>query len=267
MNSRQVRRVTRDLTDDERSRLKTHRELIARELSDLQVRDQMRKEARDEATLSGELRRAVHASELSLTEISARIGIAPIALDEFLTGERTLRSDVIDRLAGVLGFELQNGHAITHSGQQLRETPVVQRTAKTKPARAGSAWTHEEIQRLICAFEEQVPVKEIAAKHGRTRGAILSRLMRLGKLAPVYGTGHSSESSESSEKWWKREGRTQAGKAWTPEEDKALLRDFDTGMSVDQIAVRLGRGVRAVEVRLVKLGKQPSSGENDAGRH
>jgi len=27
-------------------------------------------------------------------------------LDEFLTGERTLRSDVIDRLAGALGYEL-----------------------------------------------------------------------------------------------------------------------------------------------------------------
>ena len=66
----------------------------------------MRKEARDEPTLSGELRRAIHSNPLSLTEIAAQAGIAPLALDEFLTGERTLRSDVLDRLASSLGVEL-----------------------------------------------------------------------------------------------------------------------------------------------------------------
>ena len=70
------------------------------------ARDQMRKEAREEATLSGELRRAVHASELSLSVIAARAGITPLMLDDFLTGERTLRSDVIDRLANLLGRQL-----------------------------------------------------------------------------------------------------------------------------------------------------------------
>jgi len=34
-------------------------------------------------------------------------GLTPLALDEFLTGERTLRSDVLDRLASVLGYVLQ----------------------------------------------------------------------------------------------------------------------------------------------------------------
>ncbi len=84
--------------------LKEQRELIARELPDLIQRDQMRKEAREEQTLSGELRRAVQASELSLTAIASQAGIAPIMLDEFLTGERTLRSDVLDRLTMALGF-------------------------------------------------------------------------------------------------------------------------------------------------------------------
>lgn len=72
----------------------------------MSARDQLRKEAREEATLSGELRRAIHASPMSLTDIAAEIGISPILLDEFLTGERTLRSDVLDRLAGVLGYDL-----------------------------------------------------------------------------------------------------------------------------------------------------------------
>src|SRR5438876_5807323 len=103
----QARRVTRELTPEEKDRLRRQREQIASELPDLAERDRMRKEAREEATLSGELRRAVHASPLSLSAIAERVGISPPVLDEFLTGERTLRSDVLDRLAGVLGYALQ----------------------------------------------------------------------------------------------------------------------------------------------------------------
>jgi hypothetical protein len=101
------RRITRELTPEEEDRLRRSREQIACELPDLAERDRMRNEAREEATLSGELRRAVHASPLSLSKIAERTGISPLALDEFLTGERTLRSDVLDRLAGVLGYVLQ----------------------------------------------------------------------------------------------------------------------------------------------------------------
>jgi hypothetical protein len=99
--------VTRELTPQVQDRLRRHREQIASGLPELTVRDRMRKEACDEATLSGELRRAVHRSPLSLSTIAERSGISSIALDEFLTGERTLRSDVLDRLAGVLAFVLQ----------------------------------------------------------------------------------------------------------------------------------------------------------------
>jgi hypothetical protein len=66
----------------------------------------MRKEAQEEATLSGELRRAIHASQLPLVQIAAQAGITPIVLDEFLTGERTLRSNVLDRVARTLGLGL-----------------------------------------------------------------------------------------------------------------------------------------------------------------
>lgn len=100
------RRIHRDLTPAEKERLAQYRAQIAEELPDLQARDQMRKDAREEATLSGQLRRAVAASDLSLAEIAARAAISPILLDGFLTGERTLRSDVLDRLGNVLGFLL-----------------------------------------------------------------------------------------------------------------------------------------------------------------
>jgi hypothetical protein len=102
-----ARRITRNLTSEEETRLNQNREKIAQELPDLAARDRMRKEAREEGTLSGELRRAIHASELSLSVIATRAGITTLVLDEFLTGERTLRSDVMDRLASVLGYELK----------------------------------------------------------------------------------------------------------------------------------------------------------------
>lgn len=110
MDKRKVKRRTRDLTPEEESRLVRYRDQIAQELPDLTARDQMRKDARNESTLSGELRRAIHASDLSLAEIAARAAMTPVVLDDFLTGERTLRSDVMDRLASVLGYELYHSH-------------------------------------------------------------------------------------------------------------------------------------------------------------
>jgi hypothetical protein len=108
MNSNPVKRISRELTPEEQERLKRQRELIAKELPDLIQRDQMRKEAQEEATLSGELRRAIHASQLPLATLASQVGITLIVLDEFLTGERTLRSDVMDRLAAALSLHLQS---------------------------------------------------------------------------------------------------------------------------------------------------------------
>src|SRR5258708_6211360 len=107
MTTPKAQRITRELTSEEQDRLLRYREQIASELPNLAERDQMRKEACAEATLSGELRRAVHGSPFSLATIATRAGISPLTLDEFLTGERTLRSDVLDRLAIILGYVLQ----------------------------------------------------------------------------------------------------------------------------------------------------------------
>jgi hypothetical protein len=64
------------------------------------------------------------------------------------------------------------------------------------------------------------------------------------------GNGHEAAASAEI-----KPTRSQAGKRWSPDEDAALLRDFDQGMPVEQLAERLHRGVRVVEVRLVKLGR------------
>lgn len=92
---------------DQQERMQRQRELIAAELPDLIDRDRLRKEAQEEPTLSGELRRSIHASDISLATIAVRAWITPLTLDEFLTGERTLRTDVVDRIGTVLGFRFQ----------------------------------------------------------------------------------------------------------------------------------------------------------------
>lgn len=104
--TQRAKRITRDLTAEEKTRLARNQQQIADELPDLQIRDQMRKDAKDEATLSGDIRRAIHASDLSLAEIATHAGITPIMLDDFLTGERTLRSDVLDRIASAVGYRI-----------------------------------------------------------------------------------------------------------------------------------------------------------------
>jgi hypothetical protein len=94
MSERRCRRISRPLTEAEQARVAEQRAAIAAELGDLTSRDQMRKEAREESTLSAELRRAIHASDKSLATIAGQAGMTPLQLDEFVTGERTLRSGV-----------------------------------------------------------------------------------------------------------------------------------------------------------------------------
>jgi hypothetical protein len=52
-----------------------------------------------------------------------------------------------------------------------------------------------------------------------------------------------------------RERPTNAGRSWPPEEDAALLRDFDAGMSAKDLAVKHGRTKGAIDSRLVRLGR------------
>jgi hypothetical protein len=107
MSTNKPKRISGNLTPTDEERLRRQRALVAQELPDLVQRDRMRREAQEELTLSGELRRAIHASKLSLIAIASRAGITPTLLDEFLTGERTLRSDVMDRVATTLGVRFQ----------------------------------------------------------------------------------------------------------------------------------------------------------------
>ena len=61
-------------------------------------------------------------------------------------------------------------------------TSEEQRAAR--PAAAGVRWTDDEDARLCRQFDDGLAISEIAAQHGRTRGAITSRLVKLGRLDP-----------------------------------------------------------------------------------
>ena len=62
--------------------------------------------AEREPTLSGDLRRAINASNCRPAELAKTLGITALQLDAFRCGDETLPSDVIDRLAAMLGMTL-----------------------------------------------------------------------------------------------------------------------------------------------------------------
>ncbi len=100
-----MKRIIRTLTDDEQKRLTDQRRQIADELPDLAMKDRQRRDAAEERTLSGALRRLIHASGQTVDQLANQVGIEPLILDEFLSGEQTLRSDVLDRIAQALHCE------------------------------------------------------------------------------------------------------------------------------------------------------------------
>lgn len=103
MSTHQTRQA---LSPDQQSRVAHAREQIAAELPELISRQRQMREAAEENTFSGDLRRAIHGGERDLISLAQVVGITPIQLSEFLTGQRTLRSDVLDRLVAAVGGRL-----------------------------------------------------------------------------------------------------------------------------------------------------------------
>ena len=96
----------RDIPDELLAKMERERKLIEQELPELAGRDDRMREAADEDTLSGHLRRAIHRSRRPLRDIGREAGISTALLCDFLEGERTLRSDVLDRLAQAVGVTI-----------------------------------------------------------------------------------------------------------------------------------------------------------------
>ena len=91
------------------SEMERDRKLIDQELPELAQRDARMQEAAAEETLCGHLRRAIHQSRRPLREVARDAGISTDLLCDFLEGERTLRSDVLDRLTQAVGVVISLG--------------------------------------------------------------------------------------------------------------------------------------------------------------
>jgi hypothetical protein len=67
---------------------------------------------------------------------------------------------------------------------RVMATTVPGRIPHAVPANAGGAWTLAEEGKLRAAFESEKDIAALARLHGRTRGAIRTRLVRLGLMDP-----------------------------------------------------------------------------------
>ena len=59
-----------------------------------------------------------------------------------------------------------------------------QKREQRLPENAGKSWDESEDRILCTEFESGLTITQLAQKHGRTSGAIQSRLEKLGKIAP-----------------------------------------------------------------------------------
>ena len=99
--------TTKKVPEDLLEQLRRDRETIAAELPELIERGRRLDEAASEDSLSGHLRGAIHRSGRPLKKIAAEVGLDVFVLCDFLQGTRTLRSDVLDRLAQAVGASIR----------------------------------------------------------------------------------------------------------------------------------------------------------------
>ena len=104
------KRRTVQLTDEQMEQWRKDRELIAEELPDLMAKHQRIRDAAQERSHSGALRRAIHSSKILLHELVSRASTDIKTLDAFLTGQKPLTSDVIDRLTKILKLKLESAN-------------------------------------------------------------------------------------------------------------------------------------------------------------
>ena len=111
--------------------------------------------------------------------------------DEGLVDDGSLISALAEGVDPFTGEVLAREHllqqpqvvrALFHAAHALERQGKSAKRAAALPTNAGAAWSEEEDLMLAHEFDFSIPVPEIAKRHGRTKGAITSRLVRLGKI-------------------------------------------------------------------------------------
>ncbi len=119
---------TKDIPAELLEQLRRDREKIATELPELIERGRLLDEAAAENSLCGHLRGAIHRSGRPLKTIAAEVGLDVFVLCDFLEGTRTLRSDVLDRLAQAVVATIQ----VEPAPLQPTESPTAGTKAGTR---------------------------------------------------------------------------------------------------------------------------------------
>lgn len=200
------------------------------------------------------------------------LGIDPTGRGEAL---RTPKDPALDKARAIYYEQLKRvckQHALT----EVQE-PVS--AGRQRESRAGERWTITEDNRLIALWEAspKVTTTELSEKLGRTRTAIITRLVKQGvfidqQMAMLADNARMEASGQ--EPYWssltlqmKRsqsvalscKSRENAGKAWTPEGDR-LLRTYwhaPERLTCALIGLQMGRTRDAIIARLVRIGVLP----------
>ena len=83
----------------------------------------------------------------------------------------------------------QTVRALFRAIDSLKDDIKREKRRKHAPERAGKPWSEREDEELANSFEDGMSINELASRHKRTRGAIASRLERLGKIEPKLDRG------------------------------------------------------------------------------
>ena len=109
-------------------------------------------------------------------------------------------------------------------------TPEQYGQLKDRHARFNEPWTEDETEELRRMSADGISQADMAEQLGRTPNAVKIKLRSLGLYVPKP-----------------------AAKAWTPEDESALVTMYRSGASFADIAASFGRTENAVISRLIRL--------------
>lgn len=120
-------------------------------------------------------------------------GIDPVTGRQFPPDSPYQQADVVRALYAAV--EVMESRSTARKPSE----PAKPRVVDPNRPKAGAAWTQEEEDAVVAAFKKGVPFAEIAATHGRTRGAVTARLVKLGLIKDDgrrFGQGNAPAPTE-----------------------------------------------------------------------
>jgi hypothetical protein len=180
-------------------------------------------------------------------------------------GVWTIPPDILSRVQSQLTGDAVTQPHYSESPNAVRQKSYDVAAIRRDYNQAYLPWSAQDDAYLEQRFLEGASIDDLVLEFGRKPGGIRSRLRKLGfdprsasrrSAAPRTDSPPPQENGTVEVKWW-RASRPNAGRVWSPQDDEQLLREYDAGTPIKEIAKTLGRGVFSLEVRLCKLGRIP----------